>query len=218
MPLPWPPAGADRRHGYPHRPPCHHLTTLVPCEPPTSSCRGNPVPTVGCGGGHALAVEPVHSRRCAPCLVERMRRALTRRAGVSRYPRWGTGGPATPPTCLTTTSARPPTTPCRGASCGHPPGRTGGAAIPTNLPPLTHIRHSPNPSSPTPIGDPGGRGYPHQPATQPHPHVHQPRPVGVPLVGTRRGGPAARLPPTPSNPSHTPHVHHLPQKSVPQNI
>ncbi len=52
------------------------------------------------------------------------------------------------------------------------PGTHGGAdgqpGYPTNLPPLTHVRHSPKPSSPTPIGDPGGRGYPHQPATQPH--------------------------------------------------
>ncbi len=75
---------------------------------------------------------------------------------------------------------------CRGASRGHPPGWTG-AATPNNLSPLTHIRHSPNPSSPTPIGDPGGRGYPHQPATQPHPGAPPSHTTGI--LATRRAGP-----------------------------
>ncbi len=58
-------------------------------------------------------------------------------------------------------------------------GRGTGAATSTNLPPLTQIRHSPTPSSPTPIGDPGARGYPQQPAT----HI-PPSPV-VPSIVAR---------------------------------
>ncbi len=91
---------------------------------------------------------------------------------ADRGPR-GRGYPNNPLQNHTPTLAE---SPCRGASCGHPPRWTGGAAIPTNLPPLTHIRHSPKPSSPTQIGDPVGRGYLHQPATQPHPHTGQPPP------------------------------------------
>ncbi len=169
---------------------------LPPSSSPTSKTR-LPRLRSGTQGGAATPTNPLHNH--TPTLAK-----PTCRGASCGHPPGRTGSAATPPTFRplptsgippnrlprlrsgTQGSAATPTSPlhnhtptlakptCRGASCGHPPGRTGDAAIPINLPPLTHIRHSPKPSSPTKIGDPGERGYPRQPATQPHPHTGQP--------------------------------------------
>ncbi len=91
----------------------------------------------------------------------------------------GTGAD-TPPTCHQPHTPPPscppssPRTPMRGGTHGE---ARDGRGYP-HQPPCTHTRDSPNPSSPTPIGDPGadGRGYPQQPANQ-----SQKRPLTNPL-------------------------------------
>ncbi len=72
-----------------------------PANTPTSSCRGNPVPTVGRGGGYARHVQPPSFGR--------------------RHP-----------TFITHANPQPPIVGC--VPCGRPPGRTGDAATPVNLP------------------------------------------------------------------------------------
>ncbi len=58
-----------------------------------------------------------------------------------------------PTTCYTTTHPSPVVTSIVAPHLmrGRYPRWTGGAATPTNLPPITHIRHSPKPSSPTSV-------------------------------------------------------------------
>ncbi len=104
-------------------------------------------------------------------------RPFSRRAGATRYPRWGAGRARLPPTTrhpithpspvvpdsdpvpmvrrgtgAATPTNRPPLThpsPVVPDPDPVPMARGTGPANSTNLPPLTHIRHSPKPSSPT---------------------------------------------------------------------
>ncbi len=130
------------------------------------------------------------------------------------------GSAATPTNPLHNHTPTLAESPCRGASCGHPPGRTGNAATPTYLPPLTHNRHSPNPSCRTPIRYPwwgAGRARIPPPTSRPLPTSGIP-PNRLPRRRSGTQGSAA----THFNLRHihTPahRLQHTPQKSTTQNI
>ncbi len=82
---------------------------------------------------------------------------------------------------------------CRGASCGHPPGQTGNAATPPTFRPLPTSGIPPNRLPRRRSGTQGDAATPPTAISTPR-HIDQPRLVGVPLVGTRRGRRATRLP------------------------
>ncbi len=151
-------------------------------RPPNSSCRGNPVPTVGQGrlGVHL-----------------RLRTSSTQRRTSTVTPTTPTVIPTTP--TVIPSEAEGSETPIPqprlvGCLSWAPAGADGQRGYP-----LT-------PSSPTPIGDPGRRGYHHQPATRPHTPLPSYRtPIRYPRWGT--GGAATPQTPNPPHKTFDTHEH-----------